>query len=157
MPRAPSQAISCGTSCSAAGTSGFEIMPTVLMVGIEEKFLVPFSAENRTFHDRGCETVALYGGFHAYAGLAVQFGRSHDAAFTHLPFPHFELWFDEYNHRALGAQNGDHGRQNQRDGDEADVQRRERHRLADIFEPEVARIQALMQDHARIRAQFPIE
>src|SRR4051794_25552878 len=113
MPRPASQAMSCGTRCSASGTPGLEIMPTVLMVGIEEKFLVPFGAKNRTFHHAGGEAMGLHRGIHARACLAVQFRRSYDAAFTHLPFPHFELWFDEYNHRARGAQNGKHGRHNQ--------------------------------------------
>ena len=40
---------SFGTSSPAAGAFGLEMMPTVLMMGIEEKLLVPFGAERWGF------------------------------------------------------------------------------------------------------------
>src|SRR5712692_7083298 len=106
MPRSTSQRISWGTSSAAAGTLGLEIIPTVLMTGIQEKFLIAFRARNRTFHDAGFEAQASHGALYAHARLAMQFRRAHNPAFADLAFPHFKLWLDEYNHATVGAQNG---------------------------------------------------
>src|SRR6266850_7454161 len=105
MPRSASHASSLGTSSAAAGTPGLEIMPTVLMTGIEEELMVAFRTGDGTFHDACFEAQALHRIFHAHARFAMQFRRAHDAAFADLAFPHLELWLDEYNHAAVGAQN----------------------------------------------------
>src|SRR5690242_3678771 len=126
MPRSASHASSFGTSSAAAGTPGFEMMPTVLMTGIEQELLVAFRAGDGTFHDARFEAAqALHRVFHARARLAMQFRRTHNAAFADLAFPHFELWLDEYNHRTLGAQNRRSRRQNQSHRNEADIKRRQ--------------------------------
>src|SRR5215467_14079109 len=157
MPRSASQASSLGTNSAAAGTPGLEMMPMVLMTGIEEELLVAFRASDGTFHDGGFEAQAFHHVLDVQARFAMEFGRAHDAAFANLTFPHFKLWLDEYNHAARGAQNRTHCRQNQGGGDEADVKRGQVHPLADVFEPQIARVDALMHHDAFIVAQCPVE
>src|SRR5690242_19815447 len=139
MPRSASHASSLGTSSAAARIPGFEMMPTVLMTGIEQELLVAFRAGNRTFHDARFEAQALHRVFHARARCAMQFRRAHDAALADLAFPHFELWLDEYNHRTLGAQNRRSRRQNQSHRNEADIKRRQVDKLAHVFELQIPR------------------
>src|SRR5579859_793279 len=149
MPRSASQASSFGTSSAAAGTPGFEMMPTVLMTGIEQELLVAFRAGYGTFHDARFETQALHRVVHARARCAMQFPRAYDSAFANLAFPHFELWLDEYNHRTLGAQNRRGRRQNQSHRNEADIKRGQVDEFADVFEPQIPRVDAFMHHHAR--------
>ena len=83
-----SQRISFGTSSAAAGTPGFEMMPTVLMSGIEQKFLVPFRAGNRAFHDAGLEAQTLHGvRLLARTLLACSSGRARCRLFPLALFP----------------------------------------------------------------------
>src|SRR3989442_12977604 len=98
MPRVSSQRISLGTSSAAAGTSGLEKMPTVLMSGIQKKFLIPFRAQDGALDDVGSVVHLPHGMFDSLAGRAVQFRVPHDATLSHLLSAHFKLWLDEYNH-----------------------------------------------------------
>src|SRR3989442_8604684 len=100
MPRSPSHSIRLGTSSTAAGTSGFEKMPTVLMSGIQEKFLIPFRAQYRALDDVRSVVHLAHGVLDATAGRPVQPGFTHDSAPTYLLPAHFKLWLDEYNHFA---------------------------------------------------------
>src|SRR2546425_1037233 len=147
-----SHASSLGTSSAAAGTPGFEMIPTVLMTGIEEELMVAFHTGYGTLHDARFEAQALHRALYTRARFAMQFRRAHDAAFADLPFPHFELRLDEYNHATLKAQNRRHRRQNQGNGDEADVKGGQVHEFADVLESQMPRINALMHHHARIIA-----
>src|SRR5260370_14835993 len=140
MPRSASHASSLGTSSAAAGTPGFEMMPTVLMTGIEQELLIAFRAGDGTIHDARFEAQALHGVFHARARFAMKFRRAHDAAFAHLALPHFKLWLDEYNHAALWAQNRRGRRQNQSHRNEADIKRGQVHEFAHIFQPQISRV-----------------
>src|SRR5260370_42225652 len=149
MPRSASHASSLGTSSAAAGTPGFEIMPTVLMTGIEEELLVAFRTGDGTFHDARFEAQALHRALHADARFAMQFRRAHDAAFADLPFPYFELWLDEYNHAALGAQNRRDRRQNEGYGNEADIKSGQGHKFTDVLQAQVSRVDALGHHHPR--------
>src|ERR1035438_957888 len=55
LPRGRSHSISLGTRAPAAGAFGLEMMPTVLMTGIEEKLLVPFGAGDGALDEGGLE------------------------------------------------------------------------------------------------------
>src|SRR6476646_5867362 len=101
MPRAPSQAISLGTRSAAAGTSGLEKMPTVLMSGIQEKFLIPFRAKDGTVDDVGSVVHLAHGVLNALACRPVQLRVTHDSALSNLLSAYFKLWLDEYNHFAI--------------------------------------------------------
>src|ERR1051326_3305611 len=157
MPCPLSHPSSFGTSSTAAGTPGFEMMPTVLMTGIEQELLIAFRAGDGTFHDGRFETQALHRAFHALTRGAMQFRRPHDAAFADLAFPHLELWLVGYNHATLGAQNRRGRRQNQGYGNEADVKRCQIHEFADVLESQISRVHAFVYHDARIVAQLPIE
>src|ERR1039458_9549464 len=115
MPRWRSHSISAGTSFRAAAELGFEIMATVLMVGIKQKLLVPFGAGNGAFHHRGLESDFLHGPVHPFASRPMQQRIANDAALTHLALAHFELRFDQYNHLAVGTEQRLNRRQDQRD------------------------------------------
>src|ERR1019366_9241521 len=98
MPRWRSHSISLGTKSAAAAEFGLDMMPTVLMTGIEEKLLVPFGAGDRAFHNSGLEPDFAHGPFHFLASRPVQFRLANDAALAHLALAHFKLRFDQYNH-----------------------------------------------------------
>src|SRR5690349_17528144 len=100
MWRSCSQATISGTSLVAAGTSGLEIIPAVLMVGIEEEFFISFRAENGTFHHAGHESEAAHGALDADAGGLVEGRVTNDSALAHLPLADLELGLDQYNHSA---------------------------------------------------------
>src|SRR3979490_2584055 len=96
-PRACSQVMSLGTRPAAAGTPGFEKIPTVLMSGIEQELLVPFSAQNRALDDVLFIAYPSHSRLDALASRAVQLRIAHDAALADLLSAHFKLWLDEYN------------------------------------------------------------
>src|ERR1039457_5052284 len=98
MPRWRSHSISLGTRAPAAGEFGLEMMPTVLMMGIEEKLLVPFGAGDGGLDDSGLESEFAHGPFDFLASLSVQFRLANAAALAYLALAHFELRFDQYNH-----------------------------------------------------------
>src|SRR5664280_1667602 len=72
MPRWRSHSISLGTRAPAAGAFGLEMIPTVLMTGIEEKLLVPFGAGDGALDDGGLEPDFAHGPFHFFASRPVQ-------------------------------------------------------------------------------------
>src|SRR5882724_890968 len=93
-----SHSINLGTRSPAAGALGLEIIPTVLMMGIEEKFLVPLGAGDGALDDIGLELEFAHSPFDSFAGGPVQLGIAHDAALANLAPAHFKLRFDQYNH-----------------------------------------------------------
>src|SRR5689334_11850957 len=95
-----SHSISFGTRSPAAVAFGLEMIPTVLMMGIEQEFLIAFGADNRALDQFGLKTEFAHGPFHPFASGAMQFGVAHDAALSHLALAHFKLRFDQYNHAA---------------------------------------------------------
>src|ERR1035437_10027854 len=121
MPRSCSHVMSFGTMSSAVVTPGFEMIPTVLMTGIQQKLLIPFGAENRALHHDGLEPVFADGRGDAFANGLVNPGIAHDSALAHLALPGLELRFDQYNHLPIGMEQGDGGGQNEGNGNEADV------------------------------------
>ena len=84
-------------------TFGLEMIPTVLMTGIEEKLLVPFGAENGAFHDAGLESELPHGagspGRKRPGGVA---GSRTMPPLPTWPLPDFKLRFDQYNHLPAG-------------------------------------------------------
>src|SRR4051812_41265903 len=98
IPRFRSHSISLGTISSAGGEFGLEVMPAVLMMGIEEKLLVPFGAGDGAFDDRGLESAFAHGPFDPFASGPVQWRLANDAALAHLSLAHFKLRLDQYNH-----------------------------------------------------------
>src|SRR5664279_6171208 len=101
MPRWRSHSISLGTRSLAAGEFGLEMMPTVLMTGIEEKLLVPFGAGDGAFDDGGLEPAFAHGPLDFFASRLVQPGVANDAALAYQALAHFKLRFDQYNHCLL--------------------------------------------------------
>src|SRR6185436_14173817 len=97
MPRALSHSISLGTR-SAAGEFGFEIIPTVLMMGIQEKLLVPFGAGDRALRDLRFESDFAHRPFDSLASRLMQFGLANDATPAHQALAYLKLRFDQYNH-----------------------------------------------------------
>src|ERR1035437_1749223 len=97
MPRPRSHSMSAGTMLAAAAEFGFEMIPTVLMVGIEEELLVSFGAENGTFHYAGLESEFAHGPRDSLASGLVEFRLAHDAALAHLALAGFKLRLDQYN------------------------------------------------------------
>src|ERR1035438_5577558 len=97
MPRRRNHSISLGTRSPAAGEFGLETMPTVLMMGIEEKLLVPFGAGDGALDDRGLEPDFPHGPFDFFASRPVQRRIANDAALAYLALAHFKLRFDQYN------------------------------------------------------------
>src|ERR1039458_2080575 len=98
MPSARSHSSSLGTSSTAAGALGLELTPTVLTMGIEEKLLVPFGAENGARHDAGLESKSPHGAGHPIASGLVDLRIANDSALANLALPCFKLRFDQYNH-----------------------------------------------------------
>src|SRR5579859_922070 len=132
MSRAPSQATNCGTSPLAAGAPGLEMIPTVLMVGIEEEFLIPFRAKNWTVHDVGLESELVYGGLDALAGGLMQQRLADDPPFADLPLADLELRLDQYNHSPSWLEQANGRRKDERHRNKADVARNERDQFADV-------------------------
>src|SRR5450756_2528337 len=102
MPRWRSHSISLGTTSPAAGEFGLDMMPTVLMTGIEKKLLVPFGAGDGAFDNSGLESEFAHGPFDFLASRPVQFRLANDAALAYLALADFKLRFDQYNHLAAG-------------------------------------------------------
>src|SRR5438270_8092845 len=100
MPRRCSHSIKLGTIPAAAGELGFEMVPTVLMMGMEEKLLVPFGAQDGAFDDAGFEPEFAHGALHPLARGPVECRIADDAAFADLAPAGFKLRLDQYNHLA---------------------------------------------------------
>src|ERR1017187_10459068 len=94
MPRPRTPSISAGTRLAAVAELGFETIPTVLMVGIEEELLVSFGADEGTFHHAGFESELAHGPHDSLASSLVDARIAHDAAFAHLAPAGFKLRFD---------------------------------------------------------------
>src|ERR1035438_4430507 len=103
MPRGRSHSSSFGANSTAAGALGLEMTPTVLMMGIEEKLLVPFGAQDRAGHDTGLESEFPHGFGDAVTGGLVEWRIPNDASLADLTLPDLELRFDQYNHLPGGA------------------------------------------------------
>src|SRR5262245_32618069 len=99
------------------------MIPTVLMMGMEEKLLVSFRAENGTVHDLRFESEFARGPGHPFAGRLVQFGLADNPSFAHLALTYFKLRFDQYNHLPFSLEQRNRRRQDQSHRNEADVAR----------------------------------
>src|SRR5579883_910714 len=154
-PRRWSQSIRFGTSVRAASEPGLEMMPTVLMMGIEEKLLVPFRAQNGAFDHVREKSEFAHGPRHPKTGGLADGRVAHDAALAHLALARLKLRFDQYNHLPAGTEQRHGSGQDQSDGDEADVARDQVDGLADLGEGEFARVDAFMEDDARVGAELP--
>src|SRR5579872_3453617 len=133
------------------------MIPTRLMTGIKKKLLVPFRAGDGALHNAGFESEISHSRLHPRAHFVVLLGRAHDTALADPALSNFELGLDEYNHAAFRAQNGGDCRQNECYGDEADVNGGQGGILADIFESQVPRVDALVNRDTGIVAEPPIE
>src|SRR5579871_3097997 len=152
MPRSPSQSTSAGTSSTAARAPGLAITPTVLMVGIEQEFFVPFGAQNGAVHDAGFESEMAHGALDPVARRLVQFGLPYNPALAYLSPADLELRLDQYNHSTAGLQKGHNRRKDQRDRNEADVASCKRRQFADVGELQFARVDTLVDDYPHIVA-----
>src|SRR6185436_20555778 len=102
--------MSLGTRSGASSDPGFDTIPTVLMMAIEEELLVAFGAKYGAVHDLRCETELLDGQPHAVAGGLAHGRIAHDSALAHLPPARFKLRLDQYNHLPFRTeQNGRRG------------------------------------------------
>ena len=102
-----------------------------------------------------CESEFFDGAPDAVAGGLMQRRVAHDAALADLALAHFKLRLDQYNHLPLRLEQGNDGRQDQRDRDEADIADDQVDALADRVVRQLARVDALVQDDARIGAERP--
>ena len=86
---------------------------------VQEEFAVSFRPQERAFH-RGQLAESELQQFARNLGDGFLMLRrvTHDAAFSHLPFAHFELGFDQNNQVRGGRQQGNERGQDQSDGDE---------------------------------------
>src|SRR5689334_17055012 len=107
MWRSRSQSSRWGTISGACGEAGLEMIPTVLMVGMEKELLVAFGAEYRTFHDAGLESELSHSLTHPVTDGLVELRFADDTALADLALAHLELRFDQYNHLPIGAEKGD--------------------------------------------------
>src|SRR4051812_11269196 len=94
MARRRSHSRSFGTSSEAPGALGFEMIPTVLMTGIEEELPIPFRARDGAFDDVGSEVHVAHGLLHFVAHRLMELGIAHDASLAYLGFAHLKLRFD---------------------------------------------------------------
>src|ERR1043166_8741744 len=93
---------SLGTIPLAISELGFEMMPAVLMVGIEQELLIPFRAGDGALDHGGLKTGFAHGLLHPPAGRLVELGIAHDSALAHLTLAYLKLRFDQYNHLPAG-------------------------------------------------------
>src|ERR1039457_3507682 len=97
-PRPRSHSISSGTTLSAGWEFGFEMIPTVLMMGIKEELLVSFGAEDGTFHHAGFESEFAHGPRDSFASSLVDLWVAYNATPANLALAGFKLRFDQYNY-----------------------------------------------------------
>src|SRR5690348_15432340 len=141
MPRRSSHSISSGTSIVAALAPGLEMMPTVLISGIEEKLFVPFRPQNGAGDDACSESELSHGAVHPFTRGSVRRRIAHDPPLADLTLPGFELGFDQYNQLRIGrAKQRRERRQDEGHRDEAHVADDEIDRLADLVRREVSRV-----------------
>src|ERR1051326_3737535 len=131
--------ISPGTMPAAASELGLETMPTVLMMGIQEEFLIAFGAPYGAFHDAGFKSEFPHGPFHLFTSGLVKFRLADNPAFPHLAPAYFELRLDQYNHLSGWPEHSNHCRQYQRHGNKAHIANQQVHQFADIVELQVDR------------------
>src|SRR5579883_1046286 len=139
----------------AASEPGLEMSPTVLMMGIEEELLVPFGAEDGAVHDVRFKPEFAHSLHHPLAGRLVEGRIADNSALSDLSFPDFELRLDQYNRLPAGPEQRNRGRQDQRDGDKADIAADEVDLLADVFEFQLAGVDAFVENDAGVGAERP--
>src|SRR4051794_6313306 len=150
IPRCLSQSISFGTSSGAASDPGFEMIPTVLMTGMQQELLVAFGAEDGAVHDLRGESELLDGQPDAVARALVDGRVADDPAFPYLPPAGFKLRLDQYNHLPVRTEQRDGGREDQGHGNKADVTDDQVDHFAERVERQLARVDVLVEDDARI-------
>src|SRR6266536_6493119 len=116
MLRLLNHSINPGTIPRAASELGLETMPTVLMMGIQEEFLVACGPPDRAFQDAGFKSEFPHGSFHPFTRGLVELRFANNTALPHPALSHFKLRLDQYNHlpggteqRYCGGQNQGHG------------------------------------------------
>src|SRR5215469_9066689 len=129
MPRSSSQWSRSAIQERAVSLPGFEMIPTVLMMGIEEELPVPFGAKDGAIHDVRFKSEFAYGLSHPLAGRLVEGRVADDAALAHL-----ELRLDQYNRLPVRAQQPEGGGEDEGKGDEADVAGEKVDGFADLLE-----------------------
>src|SRR3954463_8892447 len=155
IPRCLSQSISFGTSSGAASDPGFEMIPMVLMTGMQQELLVAFGAEDGAVHDLRSESELLDGQPDAVARGLVDGRVADDPALAHLSPAGFKLRLDQYNHLPVRPEQRDRGGQDQGHRNEAHVADDEVDRLADGVEGQLARVDVLVEDDARVGPDRP--
>ena len=105
----------------AAGEFGLETMPTVLMTGIEEKFLVPFGAgiglSMMSVSNPNSRTAPFTRSQAAWCSCGI----ANDAALAHLALAHFKCGLISITICPPGCSKRDDRRQDQGHGNEADI------------------------------------
>ena len=133
------------------------MMPAVLMMGIEEKLLVPFGARDGAFHDCGLESAFAHGLFDPFASGPVQRRLANDAALAYLALTHFELRFDQDHQLASWLQRVSHHRDNHRCRNEADVANRQIERFGEVLTGKVPRVHSFAYHHGWVGAKSPVQ
>src|SRR5688572_3271153 len=98
MPRSASHASRSETMLAACGDPGLEMMPTVSMACMQQKFFIPFSAGYGTFHQSSGEAERLHRLQNSVTRRPVQFRLAYNAALSDLTAADLKLGLDEYNH-----------------------------------------------------------
>ena len=92
--RPPSHSRSLGTMDAAAAEFGLEQIPTVSMMGIEQKLPISLGAGDGALDHLRLKSEFMHGLGHPLAGGPVEFRLAHDAALSHLALTNFKLRFD---------------------------------------------------------------
>ena len=82
---------------------------------------------------------------------------THNATFSHLPFAHLELGFDQNDQVGGGGQQGDERGKDQSDGDERNINGHDFRERSDPIKGEVARIGFFQDDDSRVLPQLPVK
>ena len=126
-------------------TFGLEMIPTVLMMGIEEKLLVPFGAENRAFHDAGLESEFAHG--RARPGRKRPGGAAGSRTMPPLPtwpLPTSNCGLISITICPPGCNSGTAAGRIRVTEMKLTSQRDQVHRLADVLERQLARVDAFV-------------
>jgi len=121
--------------------------------------MIAFGAKYRAFDDADHGPVGLSGdpGSDAIANRLVDRRIAHDTALANMLAAGFELGLDQRDQcGALGSER-ERRRQNRRETDKTRVAGNDVDRLGDLPARQRAGVQALMDDDARVLAQFPSE
>src|SRR5579863_3943732 len=109
------------TKGAACSMRGFEMMPTLSIVPIKEKFAIAFRPKDRTGNDSRIQPLRFHGVAHARAGELVKLRTPNDASLADVAAAHFKLRLHEYDQTTRSRKQG-HDRGNEHRGrDEARI------------------------------------